>query len=189
MNGVDVKEINLQSYRDMYATLLQDYHSFLMSVKENILLRKEMEGDDTIIESALHKSGFHERVKGMKQGVDTMVGKEFDTDGEILSGGEYQKLALTHVFAQNSMILILDEPSSALDPISEFEMYENISKSCKDKTVIYISHRMFSAKNADHILFMENGSILEEGSHNELMKQNGKYAELFRMQAQNYAAN
>ena len=179
LNGTAVTDINLELYRDMYATLLQDYHCFSISVKENILLRKEKEGDDTIIESALRKSGFYERVDRMKKGVNTTIGKEFDTDGEILSGGEGQKLALARVFAQNSSILILDEPSSALDPIAEAEMYANIAESCNDKTVIYISHRMSSAKIADHILFMENGSVVEEGSHSELMNLNGKYAELF----------
>ncbi len=186
LNGTKITELNLKSYRDMYATLLQDYHSFSMSVKENILLRNERDGDDIIVESALCKSGFKERVGKMEKGIDTTVGKEFDADGEVLSGGEYQKLALAHVFAKESPILILDEPSSALDPVSEAEMYKNITESCGDNTVIYISHRMSSAKAADHILFIENGCLAEEGSHTELIEKNGKYAELFRIQAQNY---
>lgn len=189
VNGIAVTDIRLESYRDMFATLLQDYHSFSMSVKENILLRAEREGDDEVVESALRRSGFKERVDRMDNGIDTAVGKEFDANGEVLSGGEYQKLALTHVLAKDSPILILDEPSSALDPIAEAEMYANITASCGDKTVIYISHRMSSAKAADHILFMENGCLAEEGTHSELMERNGGYAELFRIQAQNYGVN
>ena len=189
VNGIAVTDIRLESYRDMFATLLQDYHSFSMSVKENILLRAEREGDDEVVESALRRSGFKERVDRMDNGIDTAVGKEFDANGEVLSGGEYQKLALTHVLAKDSPILILDEPSSALDPIAEAEMYVNITASCGNKTVIYISHRMSSAKAVDHILFMENGCLAEEGTHSELMERNGGYAELFRIQAQNYGVN
>ena len=189
LNGSDITGVKLKSYRDMYATLLQDYHSFSMSVKENILQRKGREEDDIIVESALYKSGFKERVDRMKNGINSTVGKEFDEEGEVLSGGEYQKLALSHVFAKGSPILILDEPSAALDPISEAELFASITESCGEKTVIFISHRLSSAKSADHILFIENGYLVEEGSHIDLIKSNGKYAELFRIQAQNYGVN
>ena len=103
-----------------------------------------------------------------------------------LSGGNQQKVVLAKWLMTEPKILILDEPSSALDPVSEAEMYKNITESCGDNTVIYISHRMSSAKAADHILFIENGCLAEEGSHTELIEKNGKYAELFRIQAQNY---
>lgn len=189
LNGKNIKEINLESYREMFATLLQDFHNFSISIKENILLRKERAGDDLVIESALIKSGFKERVNQMPKGIYTSLGKEFEEDGEVLSGGEYQKLALTHMFAKGSPVMILDEPSSALDPVSEAKMYSNIMESCNNNTLIFISHRMSSAKIADKILYMENGKVVEEGSHIELIKKNGKYAELFNIQAQNYTLN
>ena len=103
-----------------------------------------------------------------------------------MSVSQKQTVEIVKVLYRGADILILDEPSSALDPVSEAEMYKNITESCGDNTVIYISHRMSSAKAADHILFIENGCLAEEGSHTELIEKNGKYAELFRIQAQNY---
>ena len=104
----------------------------------------------------------------------------------MLSGGEFQKIAVSRVFAKQSSIAILDEPSSALDPISEYEMFENMLKACEDKTVMFISHRLSSAVNADIIYLLEQGEIVEQGTHAELMSENGKYAEMFSMQAKQY---
>lgn len=106
--------------------------------------------------------------------------------GVILSGGELQKIAIARVFAKDYTIAILDEPSSALDPIAEYTLYESIMQSCKDKTVLFISHRLSSAVLADTVYMLENGSIIECGSHEELMIANGKYADMFKKQAQNY---
>ena len=116
----------------------------------------------------------------------TQLTREFDDEGTMLSGGEFQKIAVARVFAKQSSIAILDEPSSALDPISEYEMFENMMKACADKTVMFISHRLSSAVNADIIYLLENGEIIERGTHMELMAENGKYAEMFNMQAKQY---
>ena len=104
----------------------------------------------------------------------------------VLSGGEGQKISIARAFTKDSSILLLDEPSSALDPVAEYQMYETLMRACKDKSVVFISHRMSSAVLADRILLLDNGEIIEEGSHSELMAKDGKYAELFRVQAQNY---
>ena len=134
----------------MYATLLQDYHSFSMSVKENILLRNERDGDDIIVESALCKSGFKERVGKMEKGIDTTVGKEFDADGEVLSGGEYQKLALAHVFAKGSPILILDEPANHLDVTYQKQLFDLINdwRRAPGRAVITVVHDLNLARIA-----------------------------------------
>ena len=116
----------------------------------------------------------------------TQLTREFDDAGTMLSGGEFQKIAVARVFAKQSSIAILDEPSSALDPISEYEMFDNMMKACADKTVMFISHRLSSAVNADIIYLLENGEIIEHGTHAELMAENGKYADMFNMQAKQY---
>ncbi len=187
LDGMDIKDYKLSEYRHMFGTIFQDFKIFAMSVAENVLLDEAKNPQDVekAIE-ALKASGIYEKVKGFEKGIDTLLTKEFSEDGVIMSGGEFQKLAVARVFAKESSIAILDEPSSALDPISEYEMFESMMKACEDKTVIFVSHRLSSAVMADKIYMLENGGIIEEGSHHELMELNGKYAEMFRMQAEKY---
>ena len=110
-----------------------------------------------------------------------------DQEGAVLSVGEAQKVSLARAFTNDSPVVILDEPSSALDPIAEYNMFKNMLEACEDRTLIFISHRLSSAVLADRIFMMEDGCIKESGTHKELMKKNGKYAQMFRMQAENYA--
>ena len=186
MHGNDIKQVDLVSYRDLYACVLQDYHNLSMSVKENILLREEHDDDLPKINNAIQKCDLSERIEKMPHGIQTTVGKEFDSDGEVLSGGEAQKLALAHVFVENSPIVILDEPSSALDPIAEAKLFETIKNITEKRTIIWISHRLSSTIAADKVFYMENGQIIEQGSHDELIRLGGRYAELFRLQASQY---
>ena len=122
----------------------------------------------------------------MPQGIDTVLTREFDDKGIVLSGGEAQKVVLARVFASNSPYIILDEPSSALDPVAEYQVFENIMGECHDRGLIFISHRLSSAVLADKVYLFDGGRIVESGTHAELMKQGGKYAEMFHKQAQNY---
>jgi len=186
MNGDDIRTLNLDSYRDTYATVLQDYRHFSMTVKENVLLRHEREGDDELVEDSLRRAGIWDRVLEMPNGVDSILDREFDETGTVLSGGQAQKISIAHVYAKGSPVVILDEPTSALDPIAEYEMYKNMMSVCEGKSVVFISHRMSSAVMADRIYLLEHGEVVESGTHRELMKRDGKYAELFRVQAQNY---
>ena len=186
LNGRDIKEYRLSTYHDLFATVLQDYRHFSMTVKENVLLRSSHGDDDPVVIDALQKSGLYDRVLQMASGIHTVLDREFDNEGEVLSGGQNQKLAISHVYAKDCPVVILDEPSSALDPIAEYEMYENMTRACCNRTVIMISHRLSSAILADRIYFLENGRILESGCHKELMDKNGEYAKLFRIQAENY---
>ena len=117
-----------------------------------------------------------------------MVTKEFDENGIGLSGGEAQKIAIARVFARKPDIVILDEPSSALDPIAEYNMYKNMLTATDGETVIFISHRLSATRDADRIYMFEHGTVIEQGSHAELMALNGKYAEMWKLQAQNYLA-
>ena len=119
-------------------------------------------------------------------GLKKAITKEFEEDGLVLSGGEQQKLALARVFAKNSGVVILDEPTSSLDPIAEEELFQNMLDVCINKTVIFISHRLSSAKIANKIFFMKDGKIVEEGTHADLIQKNGFYAEMFMAQAKGY---
>ncbi len=185
--GKDIKEFSLDDYRDMFGCVLQDFHIFAMSAADNVALGKRTAGDHEQIEAALKSGGIYNKFAELPNGIDTMMTKEFDEDGILLSGGEAQKLAISHVFFAKSRFVILDEPSSALDPIAEYEMYDRMVKACESSGMIFISHRLSSAVMADRIYLMENGSVLEAGSHKELMEKNGRYAEMFRKQAANYA--
>lgn len=187
LNGVDIRNYNLDSYRDIFGTIFQDHKVISMTVKENILMcDEEPENSDEIIEDALKKSDIYEKIDQLPLKTETILSREFDENGTVLSGGEYQKIALARVFAKSCGIVILDEPSSALDPIAEYKMYNNMMEACKDKTVIFISHRLSSAVMADRIYLFEDGRITESGSHRELIALNKKYADMFNKQAEKY---
>ena len=149
-------------------------------------MRKPEEGDRELVVEALKNSGAYDRIMKTENGIDTILTREFDENGVNLSVGEAQKVSLARAFAENAPCVILDEPSSALDPIAEHKMFENMMLAAKGRSVIFISHRLSSAVDADKIYLLENGCIAEEGSHRELMEKNGKYAEMFRLQAENY---
>ncbi|MBQ9765190.1 MAG: ABC transporter ATP-binding protein [Lachnospiraceae bacterium] len=188
-NNKNIKEYSLNSYRDCFSTVFQDFKMFSMSVKDNVLLRPAREGDDELVKNALVESGAAERVERFDNGLDTILTREFDDKGENLSIGEQQKLSLARVFADYSPVVLLDEPSSALDPIAEYTMFENMMRATNGRSVVFISHRLSSAVLADRVILMEDGRIAECGTHEELMKKNGKYAAMFNRQAENYLGN
>lgn len=186
LDDKNIKEYCVREYRELFATVFQDFKLISATVAENVMMEEVSEEDKKKVIEALKNSGVYDRILQLKSGIDTTLGREFDGEGAVLSGGESQKVAIARVFAKDSQIAILDEPSSALDPIAEYQMYDTMLKACKDKAVIFISHRLSSAVLADRIYMLENGCIVEAGSHEELMKLNGKYAEMFSMQAENY---
>lgn len=186
LDGLNVKEYKLDNYRHSYSVVFQDFKTFSLTVAENILLRRKQEGDEQLLKEATKQSGASDKIKSLKNGYDTILTREFDDKGEILSGGEYQKLQLARVFAEDSTVIILDEPSSALDPIAEYKMYENMLKARGDRTLIFISHRLSSAVIADKVFMLDHGKIIEAGTHTELMMAGGKYADMFKKQAANY---
>ncbi|MCH5317899.1 MAG: ABC transporter ATP-binding protein [Eubacterium sp.] len=185
-NGVNIKEYNANSLRLKFSTVFQDYKTFALSVNENVMCRNCTEEDKQIAERALKQSGVYEKIAQLPNGADTVLTREFDENGAGLSGGEAQKTAVARMFAGNFDIAILDEPSSALDPIAEYKMYENLILATKDKTVIYISHRLSSAVLSDNIFVLGEGTVIESGSHAELMAKDGEYAKMFTLQASSY---
>jgi ATP-binding cassette subfamily B protein len=187
LNVIPIQNYRLSSYRNLFAAVFQHYKVFSLSILQNILLRDNPDGTD-IKKAAegMKSSGIYDKVMSMPNRENTILTKEFDAEGVVLSGGEYQKIAIARVFTKPCQIVILDEPSSALDPIAEYKMYEAMMKSCENKSVIYISHRLSSAVLADTVYMMENGEIVERGTHAELISKNGKYADMWFKQAEQY---
>ena len=186
INGEPASSFTLASYRGIFGAVFQDYQIFAASIAENVLTDVYTDADENRVLPSLAHSGFSEKLHSLPNGIATQLTKEFDPDGVNLSGGEAQKIAIARVFAKPCDIVILDEPSSALDPISEYELNQTIMSAALDKTVIFISHRLSTTRMADVIYMLENGEIIEQGSHDELMTLNGKYAAMFRMQAEKY---
>lgn len=189
LNGTDIREYNLHAYRELFATTFQDFAIFGMSVRENVLMGRKFENPDTVAESALKKAGVWEDISALPKGLDTIMTKEFDEKGAVLSGGQSQKLAVSRTFAQPAPVKIFDEPSSALDPIAEYDLFKNIMKEADGHTLIFISHRLSSVKSCDEVFMLENGTLIESGKHETLVKSvDGKYAQMYRKQAMNYLA-
>lgn len=189
VNGVNIKEYNLKEYRKLFSAAFQDYKVMAMSVKDNVLMGVSFDNPDNVAEYALKCAGVWEKVQSLSAGMDTIMTKEFDKDGAVLSGGEQQKIVVARAFAQKASVKVFDEPSSALDPIAEYELYKGIMNESKGHITLFISHRLSSVKDADMVFMLENGKVIEQGSHQELMRTKGKYCEMFTKQAQNYLAN
>lgn len=186
-NGTDLREYDINSLRHEIGTVFQDYKIFALSIAENVLTKEiENSEDRDTVTAALKKAGIYDKTRSLPEKENTVLTREFDEKGTGLSGGEQQKIAMARMFAKNFSLAVLDEPSSALDPIAEYKMYESIIDETKDKTVIYISHRLSSAVLSDVIYVFENGSIIEKGCHKELMEKKGEYCRMFTLQAESY---
>ncbi len=187
VGGFDVKQYDMQDYHSHFGTVFQDLQIFALSLAENVLMRQpQSEQERQLVVTSLIKAQFGDKLMELPKGIETMVTKEFDNEGFVCSGGQAQKIAIARVFAKNPDIVILDEPSSALDPIAEYNMYNNMLQVSEGKTVFFISHRLSSARIADKIFFLEQGQIKEWGSHDELIALGGSYAKMFELQAKNY---
>lgn len=187
-NGKNIKEYNLKAYRELFATTFQDFQMFGMSVKDNVLMGRHYENEDELVISALKKAGVYDKIMTLPGGLDAVMTKEFDADGAVLSGGESQKLAVARTFVKDAPMKIFDEPSSALDPIAEYELFQNIMNEGSDHTMLFISHRLSSVKNCDKVFMLEKGRLIEEGTHVQLLEANGSYAQMYKKQAMNYLA-
>ena len=186
-NGRDYKDLDLKSLRSKVGAVFQNVETYAVSIAENILLRKpETEEDYKIIDEALKFSGLVDYVNSLEDGLNTELSREFFHQGLVFSGGLNQRLAIARGYAQNYELFILDEPSSALDPIAETEVYRNMLAMGKDKTIIFISHRLTTTVNADKIYLFDDGKIIEEGTHEELMDKDGLYRKMFVSQSKKY---
>ncbi len=189
-NGRDLRDYDLEALRRRFGTVFQDYKIFAVSVAENVICKEvECEAEQQRISVSLKNSGAASFVEHLPQKEKTVLTREFDEKGTGLSGGEQQKIAAARMFCKDFDLAILDEPSSALDPIAEYNMYENLISATKGKTVIYISHRLSSAVLSDKIYVFGDGCVKESGTHSELMELNGKYAQMFTLQASSYKGN
>jgi ATP-binding cassette, subfamily B, bacterial len=186
IDGIDIKDFEPNELRAQIGAMFQDYVTYQATAAENIGLGNVQDiNDRERIEVAGAQAGASELISGLPEGYDTALGKWFD-HGVNLSGGEWQKVALARAFMRDAKILLLDEPTSALDAQAEYDLFERLRSLTRGRTAVYISHRFSTVRRADRIVFLEHGRLVEEGTHAELMKLNGRYARLFRMQASAY---
>lgn len=188
MDGVNIKEFNYDQYMAIFSPVFQDFKLFSFPISENLLFRegRTKEQEMTIIETLKHV-GVYDKVQDFPNGIDTVLYKYFDEEGIAPSGGEQQKLAIARALLKNSPVVILDEPTAALDPIAEFDIYSQFQELVKGKSAIFISHRLASCQFCDKIAVFSEGHVMEYGTHTELMNiKDGIYAEMFRAQAQYY---
>lgn len=184
IGGRNIKEETVDSHRNRFAAVFQDFQLFAASLSENVALDNIC--DSQRVKDALKHSGFN---KELPNGTETVLLREFDDSGLMFSGGESQKIAVSRAFYKNCPYVIMDEPSANLDPVAEYNLNKAMMEAAKDKTVIFISHRLSTTRNADKIYVMENGEIVESGTHDELMAMQGKYAYMFNLQAEKYRDN
>ena len=187
-DGMDIRRYDVKQYRNTIGTVFQDFKIFGGNVRENVILNVDACCDEKKIRQALTDSGLIHRVDRLPAGLDTQLTTEFAKDGVNLSGGESQKLAIARVFYKDAGLMILDEPSSALDPIAEYQLNHAMLTATRDKSVIFISHRLSTTRLADRIIMLENGRVVEQGTHEELLRKNGKYAQMWKVQAGAYIA-
>ncbi len=185
LNGINITEFDEEQYFKLFSVVFQEIKMFAFTVAENITFSDRVHEMSRLL-SAIEKAGIKEKISTLDKGLDTSVLKVLDQYGTEFSGGENQKLALARALYKNGEIIILDEPTAALDPLAEYNMYNSFNEMIGGRTAIYISHRLSSTRFCDSVAFFEKGEIVEYGSHEELLKLQGKYADMFNLQAQYY---
>lgn len=184
LNGIDIRKFDYQEYMQLFSVVFQDFSIFDFSIAQNVATSSEYAPEE--VKDCLERAGFGERLAELEQGIETYVGEQYD-DGVTMSGGECQKLAIARALYQDSPFILLDEPTAALDPVAEFEIYSAFNEMVGSKTAIYISHRLSSCRFCNDIVVFDAGRIVQRGSHEELMGQQGDlYHELWEAQAQYY---
>lgn len=186
LDDVDINTYKREDYYKVFSVVFQDFQVLALSIAENIACCVKEKIDYDRVNKCLELSGLRDRVNELKMGVNTNMLKELDDDGVVFSGGQIQKLMLARCLYKDSPINILDEPTSALDALAESEMYEKYSSLINGKTSVFISHRLSSTKFCDRIIMLNRGKIIEEGTHDELLKKNSEYAKMFNIQSSYY---
>lgn len=186
IDGVDISKLPKDEYYKELAVVFQEVFAFAFPLDSNITGQEEKCIDYERLEICLKQADIWEKVQTLPHGTHTMLMKDIDQNGVVLSGGEMQRLMLARALYKAAPVIMLDEPTSALDPIAESNMYEKYYSLTKDKTSVFISHRLSSTRFCDRIIFMEGGEIVEEGNHDSLMKLNGRYTEMYNIQAHYY---
>lgn len=188
INGINVRELSEDILFSLYSTLFQDYGKFYLTIRENLEVAARRKLTEKEIIQLLKFSGAWDFVKDKKHGIDQQLGPEYK-DGSELSGGEWQKLGIARAHAKKAPILILDEPTANVDAKSEMEIFDRINHELQGNTLIFISHRFSTIKDAQRIVVLDKGELLEDGTHTELIQKNGIYAHLYALQAQRYLRN
>lgn len=188
-HGKDIRKYQVMSYRRGIGSVFQDFKIYAATLKENVLMDVESGSreENYLVEQALYDAHFTLEDDRLSYQIETPLTTEFEKDGVNLSGGEAQKVAIARTLYRKQNLIIMDEPSSALDPLAEYRLNQELNEIAKDKTVIFISHRLSTVRDADCIYMMEDGRIVETGTHEELLMQNGKYAAMWKIQAGLYA--
>lgn len=184
LNGVDNSEFQEAAYHRLLSVLFQDYKIFSFSVRENLSFQEKADADR--IRAALSQAGILEKIEELPMGIDTPLYKNFDKDGAELSGGEMQKIAIARALYKDAAVVVLDEPTAALDPYSEYQVFSQFEKMAQGKTTIYISHRLSSCRFCDAVAVFDNGALVEYGSHEQLVRDGKLYARMWEAQAQYY---
>lgn len=186
LDGVNIKNYDINEYRQYIGVVFQDFQLFAATVEENVVMDCPVNGSETKVLEAIQKSGFSDKLKTLPKGIKQELTREFSEDGVELSGGEEQKLAVARAFYKDAGIVFLDEPSSALDPLAEYQFNMAMQEVAKEKTVLTISHRLSTTRHADCIFVMEQGAVVEQGSHEQLLSRDGVYAAMWKVQAGRY---
>ncbi len=186
IQGQDISRVPKKELYQLFSTVFQDIFMLPVSVAENVSLRPPGQTDRAKVEQCLRKAGLWEEIASHENGIDSVMLKAIDENGLVLSGGQQQKLILARALYKDAPILVLDEPTAALDPIAEHQVYESFHNFAREKTALFISHRLASTRFCDEILLLRGGELRERGSHKELIRHNGEYAEMFRIQSQYY---
>lgn len=184
--GVDIRKLNIKDYREKIGAVFQDFQIYGATLAENVKMDFVKGSDEEKILGALEKADFGDKLKALENSIGTELTKEFSESGTMLSGGESQKVAIARMFMRDMPIAILDEPSSALDPIAEYRLNKSMLENAENQAVILISHRLSTTKDADRIILLENGSIIESGTHEQLITKDGMYARMWNVQAEKY---
>ena len=185
LNGIDIRKYNYQEYMSIFSVVFQDFQLLAYSLGQNVAASREF--DRQRAEDCLREAGFGERLDEMENGLDTVLYKHLDDEGIEISGGEAQKIALARALYKNAPFIILDEPTAALDPLAEYEIYTKFNEIVGDKTAIYISHRLSSCRFCDTIAVFDCGQVVQRGNHEELVTdESGLYYNLWNAQAQYY---
>lgn len=187
LDGTDIREYDLKEYRDYIGVVFQDFQIYATSVLGNVVMDVDSCGNVDKVEEAIGKSGLSGKIQSLEEGLQTQITTEFSDTGTDLSGGQEQKLAIARAFYKEAGIMLMDEPSSALDPIAEYELNNAMHKMSEQRNVIYISHRLSTTRRADRIYVMKDGTIVEEGTHKSLLEAGGIYSEMWNAQAMKYA--
>ena len=185
LNQIDSQKYKLTEYFDIFSVVFQDFRLLSFPIGENIAVSPQVDAKRAL--ETLEEVDMAEFVTDLPNNLDTYLGTDFDASGIQLSGGQAQKIAMARALYKEAPIMILDEPTAALDPLAEFEIYQKFDQIVEDKTAFYISHRLSSCRLCDEILVFDQGQIVQRGSHEDLVNQAGKYQELWQAQAQYYA--